>query len=276
MHSFMIPRPAIESPSSHITDHLPVIRCSSSSDIPTALSDHCGFYFSRPALLVLGTLPQESFEEREVCFRYCAEVIAPMAERHSLVVMTDGKSCGLAEVLGKLREIFDFRLLGLKHAEEGDAQGEGVELLHSQVLTIEGVSEAEMLAVRLGILKMIANKPKYHCAAIVCIGGDSKTWTDLRTVLSANYPVVVIGGSGGVAGEIGKVKKYLHDICRVYAWGAPQTEPPYPLESLSLEAAGLLYLYSRPGMHLSVEDGEGNTDHLYHRLKTHFRIYSDR
>src|SRR5260370_415279 len=125
MRSFVIPRPVVQDPVAHLAGPLPAVCVASLEEIPDALST-LDFPLSKPTLLVLGTLSEQSEAQREVCFRYCAEVIAPLVQRHYLAVITDGSSNGLSGLLSDLRETSTFNLLGIKRAEEGDELGENV------------------------------------------------------------------------------------------------------------------------------------------------------
>jgi hypothetical protein len=282
MHTFAIPR-LIPDSLPHLSGSLPAVCVKSAQEIPAALSAGHGlnFQLSEPVIVLLGVVPAAGDADaqavREVVAHLCDEVIGPLGQRHSVAVVTDGADGGIAGMIGQTRAAFKFRLIGVKRATESDEEGENVDLHHSHLLTVRCSSDAEATAARLVAAQALAREigPVHYRAIVVLLGGDQSTWNDVRMVMHARLPLVIVEGSGGIADEIARVRTYQGVMNRPYIWSV-ESPPvaPYPLQTLDLQAAGFLALYREPGMNVSFLEGTDDSSLLYAGLKREFNIHS--
>jgi hypothetical protein len=283
MDPFTIAR-QLADPPPHLDGPLPAVCVGSELEIPAALQEALRFQLSDPVLLVLGSLPPESDEEgwahRQVIARICDEVVAPLARRHYLTVLSDGEEKGLASLLGQARAAGSFRLLGIKRAESGDAAGEGIDRYHSHLLTVEVTApdqEGSLTSARLAVARALSRGigPNRYRTVALLMGGGASMWPQLATIVASGIPLFIVEGSGGIADKYARVQEYLRDLHRVPTWGIPSSlRSPLSLKGLDLRAAGFSLLYRQPDMSITLSDGHDESRWLSCWLKSAFKIYS--
>jgi hypothetical protein len=143
---------------------------------------------------------------------------------------------------------------------------------HLTVVTEEDGTSARLVAAR-ALAREIG--PNHYLAVAILMGGGESMWNNLRTVVRAGFPLIIVAGSGGIADEIAQVHAYQRELHRPYVWSVePTPVAPFPIETLDLRAAGFLSLYAEHGMSVTVYTGTDDSAWLHRRLKGEFNIHT--
>ena len=250
MTPFSIARPGNIALPEHLAQPLSAVRVATVEEIPLALAEVLRFFWCQSVIVPIGSLPQKRKRgykaSMEVIISVCAEVLPWLGKKHSVVTVTNGCADGLAGLLDLTREETSFPLLGVKRAEPGDASGVGIALNHSCLLTIEQMPEVESVA-RLRAAADLAQKMGLtrRSAIALLMGGDATTWNDLRCVVQARIPLVVVGGTGGIADALADVQAYRYEQARASSLTAKTRKKAIDREALDWYAAGFWTLYQR-------------------------------